>query len=444
MKITLSKYILAVILAIALVLSAANTYLIISMQSERKTDDSVFSYVVFPDAGTYKAKNQASGLIDFSSSDASTVIRQAIDKGNYVYVKPGIYNLTSDVKILNKLNTRIVSDGATIIGNGFSMVIRGDNYTMSQYDEVSGLTIVNGTIRVENSFATTVSDMTFVNCTTALELVNTDTWTEGTKIDNIHFANCTESISFRTPRGANANGSYASTEVSRCFFNQQDNSVGILVEKAAEFSDSQVLNSRLWLGGDGKTNQTGLLVDGAMFQTLLSSVVFESFADSPNNMYAIAIGQNANPAPILDDGVSFLGNWTARIYNPYNVWVSGTGSIFHRTENIPLGMGNTYGEAVHIHDRPLTISSFNTKIQVQGLADGEAVTVRVRLEFVDNVISQSVEKTFTNTTSAWLTDDDLLRLYPSQDVIWAVLVDAKASSASSSASVIVDIYGAVT
>jgi hypothetical protein len=444
MKITLSKRVLSVILTIVLILSIANSYVIFSMQSDRKTDDSIFNYVVFPDAGTYKAKNQASGLVDFSSFDASSVINQALDKGNYVYIKSGAYQLTSNVQILNKIKARLISDGATIIGNGYDITIKGDNYTTSQYNEISGFTVVNGTLRVENSFATTISDMAFENCTSALEFANTDTWTEGTKIDNIHFANCNESISFRTPNGANATGSYASTEITRCFFNQQDNSIGIHVEKAAEFSDSQLLNSRFWLGGEGETNQTGLFVDGAMFQTLLSSVVFESFANTTNAMYAISLGQNADPAPILDDGVSFLGNWTARVYNPFNVWVSGTGSVFRRTENVAVGTGNTFGETVNIHDRPLTISSFNLRIQVQSLADDETVTVRVRLEFVDNVISQSVVKSFTNATSVWLTDDDLLRLYPSQDIIWAILIDAKTNEASTRASVSVDIYGMTT
>jgi hypothetical protein len=444
MKITLSKGVLAIILGVVLVLSAANTYLIINMQSEHKTDDSVFSYVIFPDGGKYKAKNQASGLVDYTSNNASAVISQAIANGNYVYIKHGTYSLSSDVQILNRQNVQIVSNGAILIGNGFNILIKGDNYTTSQYDAVSGLTIVNGTVIVENSFATTISDMIFENCTTAIELANTDTWTEGTKIDNIHFTNCAESISFRTPNGVNANGSYASTEITRCFFNQQDNSVGIRVEKLAEFSDSQFLNSRLWLGGDGETNQTGLFVDGAMFQTLISGVVFESFAGASDSMYAIAIGQNANPGPILDDGISFLGNWTARIYNPYNVWVYGTGSVFHRTENVPVGIGNTFGTSVNIHNRPLTISNFNTKIQVEGLAEDETVTVRVRLEFIDNVISQSVEKSLTNATSVWLTQDDMMRLYPSQDVIWAILVDARTGSASTSASVTVDVYGLTT
>ena len=91
------------------------------------------------------------------------MISQALAKGNLVYIKYGNYTLTADVEVVNKRNARIVSDGATIIGNGNRIVIRGDNYTQSQFNLISGLKIVNATVRIENSFGTTVSDMIFEN-----------------------------------------------------------------------------------------------------------------------------------------------------------------------------------------------------------------------------------------------------------------------------------------
>ena len=288
-----------------------NLYLILVLQDRLNTvqrdysaDDSIYGYVIFRDGDLCKAKNQSSGSVDFASADAATVISQAVAKGSLVYIKSGNYTLTADVQVVNKRNARIVSDGATIIGNGKKLTIRGDNYSSSQYNLISGLKIVNGTVRIENSFGTTVSEMVFENCSTALEIANTETWSEGTTIDNVHFINSTESIAFRTPTG-NATGSYASTEISRCFFNLLDNSVGINVERNAEYSDSQLLNSRLWLGENGESNQTGLLVDGSMFQTLISGVVFESFAAAPANLYAVVLDKNAVTPPTFDGGSEF-------------------------------------------------------------------------------------------------------------------------------------------
>jgi hypothetical protein len=448
MKITLSKRVFALILATALVISAVNTYLILDLKQALEDAAKVapYDYVVFQDGDLYKAKNQANGYLEVTSSDASLVINQAITEGNTVYVEPGNYTLSSNVQIYNKINAKVVSDGASIIGNGKKLIIKGDNWSRSQYNLVSGLEIVNSTLRIENSFGTTVSDIAFVNCSTALELVNTETWSEGTKIEDCHFVDSRESIVFRTPTG-NGTGSYASSEINRCFFNLVDDSVGIKVEYLAEFSDSQLQNVRIWIGENGFTrNQTGLLVEGSMHQTLLYGVVFESFADFPDQLYSISFGETSITPPNLAGGVSFLGNWTAKVHNPFGKWISGEGAIFKQENlNIPIGLSGQYGETQEFHLRPDTIFSFMPKIQVQGnFANNETITVRFRLEFIDNVNSTSIEKAFTNSTTSWLNDDDMLRMFPSQSIMWAILVDAKASSATSDATVRVGIYGVTT
>ena len=224
-------------------------------------------------------------------------------------------------------------------------------------------------------------------------------------------------------------------------FNLKDNSVGINVEPLAEFSDSQLQDVRFWTGQGDHTNQTALRVDGSMFQTLLFGVVFESFTADPVDMYAIDLGRTCDPAPILDGGVSFLGNWTARIHNPYYKWVSAVGSIFDR-ENVavPVGVNSQFGEPVSIQCRPLKISDFKPKLDVSFTGD-QTVTVRIRIEYIDNVISAPVTRTFTNSSAVWLSDDEILQLFPSQNVIWQILVDAKTTASSTDASVKVSGYG---
>src|SRR5208283_1190356 len=231
------------------------------------------------------------------------------------------YVLNKDILLSNKINAKIVGNGATIIGNGHKIIVYGSNYTTSQYATISGLTIINGTLRIENSFGTTVTNMIFENTSTGIELANTNTWSEDTQIDNCYFINASQGIVFESPT-VNATGSYASSTIQRCFFNIRDNSVGINVQSGAQFSDSQIQNVRMWLGQDGVTNQTGLFVNGSMYQTLLTSVVFESFTNVPNDMFAIDLGRDCNPAPMLDGDVNFLGNWTANIHNPYSIWIS--------------------------------------------------------------------------------------------------------------------------
>jgi hypothetical protein len=396
------------------------------------------------------------GYVAEQSESASSAINSALASGKSVYLNPGTYVLTNDIVISNKVNAKIVGGNeATIIGNGHKIIVYGDNYTTSQNAQISGLTIINATVRVENSFGTTIQSMVFENTSTGIEFANTNTWSEYNNVEDCQFINVTEGIVFRTPifniaenaasqaSAINATGSYASSIIERCSFNLRDFSVGIKVEKLAELSDSQIQDVRFWIGKNGRANQTGLYVDGSMYQTLLFGVVFESFTPDPVYLFGIDIGNDCNPAPILDSGVSFLGNWTAKIHDPQGIWLSGDESLFKQENiNIPVGTNDVYGENRTIQIRPLTISSFKPNIAVDGsFLNNETVTVRVRIEYIDNVISNPVVKTFTSSGAVWLSDDDMMQLFPSQSIVWAILIDAKTSLSSTDAIVTVSGYG---
>ena len=383
------------------------------------------------------------GYMVEQSQSASDAINSALSSGKSVYINPGTYVLTDDVYIKNKVNAKIDSNReATIIGNGHKIIVYGDNYTTSKYSSISGLTLINATIRVENSLGTTISNILFENSSTGIEFVNSNTWTEYSKVENCQFINTSEGIVFRTPTG-NGTGSYSSTIIERCSFNFQDFSLGIKVERLAEFSDSQVQDIRFWIGNNGRANQTGIFVDGSMYHTLLIGVVFESFTSDPVYLFGIDIGDNCDPAPTLVSGVSFLGNWTAKIHDSQGIWLAGIGAAIKR-ENIEInvGLNNLYGTNQTVQVRPLTVFSFKPKISVFGsLQNNEVITVRIRIEYIDNIISKSVEKTFTNSSSVWLSDDDMLQLFPSQDIIWAIVFDAKTNVGSTSAAVSISGYG---
>jgi hypothetical protein len=421
--------------------SIFNTYMIL-VRTNGPATAVAYDFVISPSGNNYQLKNVLTGYSASVSSGASSAINIAFTQGRSVYLDPGTYILNQDILVSNKINAKIIGDEATIICNGRKIILSGENYTTSQYAAISGLTIINGTIRIENSFGTTISNIIFENSTTGIELANTKSWSENTKIEDCHFFNVTEGIAFRTPI-ANATGSYASSQIDRCFFNLRDDCIGLNVEPLAEFSDSQIQNVRMWMGQDGVRNQTGLLLGGTMTQTLLVGVVFESFTDQPNGIYAIDVGQTAKYPPILDGAVSFLGNWTALIHNPYGIWISGVGSAFERqNENVPVGLNSQYGANVTIQTLPLKIFTFTPKIQVTGsFTNNEMITVRIRLQFADNVISNSVTKTFTNSSAVWLTNDDMMELYPSQDIIWAVVVDAQSSASTTNAVATISGYG---
>lgn len=446
MKIVLSSRVIGLILIVVLLATALNTALVISVYNSineaGQTDSSGFDFVVSQDGSTFKVRNTLNSMITRGFVTASIAINYALTHGRSVYLDKGVFNLTADIVVSNKWNVKIVGDGAQINGNGYKIIIRGDNYTACKYPLISGLNINNGTLRIENTFGATITNMIFQNSFVGLEFVNSDTWTEGTKIENCHFINCTEGIAFRTPTG-NATGSYASSEINRCFFNLNDHSVAVNIENQTEFSNSIIQNVRIWIGEHGNLNQTGLRLSGTMSQSLLIDVVFESFSNAPNMLFGIDITETADATPIIDGAVSFLGNWTARIHNPHSIWISAAGSLFDREDTpVPVGLNGKYGENVTIMPKPLKIVSFKPKIAVQGsFSHNETITVRIQLEYIDNVYSKSILKTFTNTSSVWLSDDEIMQLFPSQNVVWAIIVDASCSSSSTDALVYVSGYG---
>ncbi len=444
LKKIVSKRAIIVILVVLLTLSAFNTYLIfVGTQSSMSTNAVNYDYVLSRDGNNYKLKNMLTGYVLEQTSSASSMLNSALSLGKSVFLNSGTYVLTNDVVVSNKVNAKIVGNNdATIIGNGHKIIVYGQNYTTSKNTLISGLTLINATIRVENSFGTTIQNTAFENTSTGIEFANTNTWSEYNKVENCQFINFTEGIAFRSPV-LNGTGSYASTEIDRCSFNLRDYSVGITVEQSAEFSDSQIQDVRFWMGENENTNQTGLYVDGAMDQTLLFGVVFESFTSVPNYLFGIDIGNNCNPAPILNGGVSFLGNWTAKIHDSQGIWLSGDDTLFKKENiNVPVGINNAFGLNENIQVRPLTILSFKPNIAVSGsFFNNETVTVRIRIEYIDNVISDSVTKAFTNSSSVWLSDEDMMQLFPSQDVVWAIWFDAKSSLSSTDAIVTISGYG---
>lgn len=72
-----------------------------------------FSYVIYKDGSDYKALNGATGDIDYTSADASTVIQAVIDTDptGIVFFKEGEYNLSNDIELQNDTEYHIVGSG---------------------------------------------------------------------------------------------------------------------------------------------------------------------------------------------------------------------------------------------------------------------------------------------------------------------------------------------
>ena len=327
-----------------------------------------------------------------------------------VKIKSGIYQLDSDLNINNKNDIILEGQGLTILDlNGHTVTFFGNDYLTNGNNKIRNFVIINGTIRFENSYRATLQDTIFFNCTSAIEIANTNKWSEATKLENIHWENCQTAVTFKTPIN-NSTGSYENTALERCYINlYEQNTVGIMVEEGANVSNSEWSNLRIWL----HENYTiGLHLEGSMAKTVFNNVAFESFAKG--TVYGIFLGEHSTTGFTLGSGVSFLGHFENRIMNPdsHPKWIYGEPSLFSEKHELE------YNNASVISRDPLTISRFDAFIKVENLFQ-TPITVQITVNFIDHT-SNSKKFILTDNEPRWLDKEDLFELYPSQNVIWNI------------------------
>jgi len=92
------------------------------------------SYIIYIESGIVKALNGTTGMVDFSGTNAATVIQMSIDSliGGIIFIKKGIYNITKNLTI---------HQGIIIEGEGEQSTILSLIYN----NNFNGLTLTGGT-----------------------------------------------------------------------------------------------------------------------------------------------------------------------------------------------------------------------------------------------------------------------------------------------------------
>jgi len=446
---SLIKYAIVFIIAVTISLTLWNFNLYLLFRNVSLTED--YDYLIYVENGFVKVKNGTSGHVDFSSKNFSQILEYLFSfytgasEGLKIFIRRADYNVSCDILLKNCKYVKMVSDGAKLNLNGHTLAIKGESWEDSGHNTIEGFTIIGGRLLIENSFMTTIKDCIFIDANETITLLNSNGWTECTTIEHCYFINPKLGITFKTPMN-NGTRSYANTEIKQCYFElRREGAVGIYVEPGADFNEGLIQNVRFWMGAMAEFNQTGFLVKGSMLNTLMQNVVFESFAKNPKDIYGIILGENCDP-PILGHGVVFCGNLTGSISNRYGKWIYGAGGSFKIVDvKVPIGANSNYGESVEVGLIPhlaLAISSMNIKIKVEGsFSEDETVYVRLRLKFIDGLFSKQLEIHFNETGTIWLGPEELLDMWPTRNIIAALVVDAKTTVNFSNVSVKVSMYG---
>lgn len=163
------------------------------------------SYVIRVDGTTIQAINGSTGKIDYSGTDASTVIQSAIDvlgtTGGKIFIKEGSYMLSSTLILDVKISLIGENRGSTILTGTVNPLIK---WIGKDYVEVKGFTLdgvnksgdgiqVLGTWDTVSNGFNVIEDLTVKNCITAILL---NCYLEG-KIQNIRIESCSNGLYFQ-------------------------------------------------------------------------------------------------------------------------------------------------------------------------------------------------------------------------------------------------------
>jgi len=89
------------------------------------------SYIIFKDGGLIKAKNCRTGQIEFSGTDAATVIQEALNalpEGGKLFVKNGVYTTLNPPKGIDAKGKWVVIEGE----NMFQTILKGINISIDR------------------------------------------------------------------------------------------------------------------------------------------------------------------------------------------------------------------------------------------------------------------------------------------------------------------------
>jgi len=99
--------------SVGYVLTSNGTTVTITPQSYTETA----SYVIFKVGSTYYAKNGSTGEIEFSGTNASYIVNQALSLGKHILIKSGQYNIAPPIQYISSASSH---ESIVIEGEGFN------------------------------------------------------------------------------------------------------------------------------------------------------------------------------------------------------------------------------------------------------------------------------------------------------------------------------------
>ena len=394
-----------------------------------------YSYIIFTDGTNYYAKNGKTGQIDYSGTDASTVIQSAIDavKSGRIYLKLGTVAFSRKVIININSNSQLTieGDGATTIippSNDYAFEFNA-NSDWSKRLVMRNLWFKSSTnqyaIHIVDAHRPTFELCYFDRANVLVESINT--WSEAyTELQCYHNH---AGVEFRKTGGT---GSWSDTTLIHSHFdNIGPGEFGIRINGGSMYRALMYIVSHISGGslfdikdGDFRQNDVFAVLDG-------SSGTFFNITTTLN------CNNNDIKITLPPPGTTLINNPNkVLVGNIRLIWSNDTVNYFNV---LPIGTNNTYGSEVSALEY-----SWNRlpwiRITVAGtFASGETVTVRINVYYAHK--TKYIEKSFTSPTSYELAMNDYIDLLDIYDGInpLQITFQAKTNMASTSVAIYINV-----
>lgn len=446
------------------------------------------SYIIYKDGDIVKAKNGKTGAIEFSSTDATSVIQQAINAlasigGGEIFVRDGVYSISNTIYVASNISIKL-SHNAVLSPSGTfnNMFTNSDWSNGNQHISIVGGRFIgnktgNPIIAFRNVRYLTIKDVyisklayqwdaIIVSLSKDVRIVRPIIEENGA-VDGagIGIRGC-ENVFIDSPiiRYANADGiwiGYENINVPSTVYSKNVYVRGGVIEFCGRCGIWDDVNNRNVVidgviarnNGQRKdsytANNSGIRVLHPYFK-VVNCTVFDDQATKTQD-WGISL-ETISGYDVVDYGVVknniVYGNKTGAIHQ-YNV---GRNIIIVDNPGYPvdilkgylqpsIGLNNAYGSPSSWKSPSGMFRWFRIKITWSGsFAINEIVTVKIEVVYNDGSTA-ILEKSATASGSIWLSEDEYLYFQYNQKPINEIRVYAKTSASSTSVSVLVDIYG---
>ena len=450
------------------------------------------SYIVFTDGTNYYAKNDYTGIVEYSDTDASNVIQYAIDslvgKWGTIVLAPGIYKLSKTITMYPGIGLRGFYAGWSNITNSFGTILMGNfndpiikvvvhpNYTSNLlytvHPYITELMIASSApsnssnnhgiyLSSENG---AINDMYIRNVMVYAckghglyisgggKFYITDSYFEVNSLDGIYIDYAWLVHIINNYIFGNRNGIYISPTNNSIQATIMGNTIlgnkwhGIFVYPSVSNGHINIIGNNIGRSGSGSGYRNINMYSVANF-IIANNVFFDDRSPITTAYHIVVAG--------LPNGGVIEGNIFRTPAATDYLIISPGAKVYVRNNpglpanlgkvnvSVPVGVNSTFGDGSYTY--PFgnyfhIFNDFNATITIDGsLASGETITVKIMLALSDASYPY-ITKTFTATGTYELSVSDKMNLLQGGKDILYIIFYAMSNQASTNATVSATVY----